>query len=47
MKRDVNLYVKDILEAMESIVWDTIKIEMPKLKPKIKEILSNIQRGRE
>ncbi len=114
MKRDINLYIKDILEAMESIekfvedmtfkdfksddktssavirkfeiigeavknipetikrnyidipwremasfrdklihlyfgikyeiVWNTIKIEIPKLKPKIKKILSDIQR---
>lgn len=47
MKRGLKDYIEDILKALNNvdliIVWDTIKKDLPTLKPVIQGILKNLE----
>lgn len=53
MKRDYRLFIKDIIAVMESIegfvegmsflVWEAIKAEIPSMKLKLQEILTELE----
>ena len=43
MSRSVKIYIEDMLKAIEKIVWDTIKINIPKLKQNLNLIYKELK----
>ena len=42
--RNRQLYLKDIFEAMGVVVWDTLKVDIPRLQPIIRQILEDMEK---
>jgi len=43
MSRSVKIYIEDMLKAIEKIVWDTIKINIPELKQNLNLIYKELK----
>jgi uncharacterized protein with HEPN domain len=45
MKRNIKIYIKDIIEYVDiSAVWLVVKEEIPKLKPLLLKVLNDLEK---